>query len=818
MDPICRLNNGISLSKIAALAALPSRSNWTLYSMEETREVGRKPTFPGPTTNTNDSLATSTVDDPGYTSDSKERQSGRHPQQFVLRMWLKAVRLVLCMIYYVQVARGIRQESELNLDFELHKEPGEKYYRADIKDDDVVDMYQKWVDTGLSSLMSAVANHKLKRQRRSVIQKYGECSSSATDIPKHAKCLTKLLKNEIKAEVKPRHFNRLQRYQQEVEGFKTLQTDEELKRTSRRLQKYRKEDAGRKTVYSVDEASLQKTKERSRRSAKVVASESYNLKTNKENITPFGHIAKILMESVKKIKGKSDIPRWQSTVEKLRANGAKRKKYKELIENDSEENLQSMNLGLYKEKMVKKNPASDVDLEKLLKDPEELKKFIKKKKIPKTKEEKVVDMIRSGLKLMYNLAGKNTTNFEERNMKLVSPRFLGVVPEEKKDDEINLISPSLFSLHDEGEGIENLTSLPTLLKSFTSQDQQLWLDIIMEAAGVNEQSEKLEQDLYDMEINKTRSSMTNITNLVDENGTPLYATKDNATELGASPEYIAFFEQLQTNYTKEQLREMNTTGYTILKKNQIQMLYGPQSPHADDAVYNRLMNMTEKEIHDHLQKDFDMIAEMDNFQIDQSRFERSQHVSHSRRKKRLLPGVILSPVSFAPLIANPLAASQPFVLSPIIFTPLILSPSVFGPIVLSPWIFTPLILSPRILGVIVLSPFMFNPLILSPFALIPAVLSPGLFTPVVLSPLLMVPFVMSPQVFTPIILSPLCLSPIILNPMVGSPLILSPFVLSPIIASPMALSALVLSPYALSPVIWSPLIAFAAVLSPSWLS
>uniref|UniRef100_A0A1I7SB74 PH domain-containing protein n=1 Tax=Bursaphelenchus xylophilus TaxID=6326 RepID=A0A1I7SB74_BURXY len=211
-------------------------------------------------------------------------------------------------------------------------------------------------------------------------------------------------------------------------------------------------------------------------------------------------------------------------------------------------------------------------------------------------------------------------------------------------DQINLISPSLFSLHDEGEGIENLTSLPTLLKSFTSQDQQLWLDIIMEAAGVNEQSEKLEQDLYDMEINKTRSSMTNITNLVDENGTPLYATKDNATELGASPEYIAFFEQLQTNYTKEQLREMNTTGYTILKKNQIQMLYGPQSPHADDAVYNRLMNMTEKEIHDHLQKDFDMIAEMDNFQIDQSRFERSQHVSHSRRKKRLLPGVILSPV------------------------------------------------------------------------------------------------------------------------------------------------------------------------------
>ncbi|CAD5213604.1 unnamed protein product [Bursaphelenchus xylophilus] len=690
------------------------------------------------------------------------------------------------------LADGIRHQSEVNLNFELHKEPGEKYYRANIKDEDVVDMYQKWVDTGLSSLMSAVANHKLKRQRRSIVRKYGECSSSATDIPKHARCLTKLLNNEIKTEVKKRPTHRLQKYQKETKGFLT--------------------------DFSVDEQISSLPKERSRRSPKIIASDSYNLKANKEEMTPLGRIAQVLMESVKKIKGKSDIPRWQNTVAKLKTNGAKRKKYKELIENDSEENLQSMNLGLYKEKMVKKNPASDVDMEKLLKDPVELKKFIKKKKIPKTKEDKIVDMIRSGLKLMYSLAGENTTNFEERNMKLVSPRFLGVVPEEKKDDDISLISPSLFSLHDQGEGIENLTSLPNLLKSFTSKDQQLWLDIIMEAAGVNEESERLEQNLIDIELNKTQASMTNITNLVDEHGVPLYATKENATELGASPEYIALFERIQTNYTKEQLREMNTTGYTVLQKHQIEMIYGPDSPHANATVYNRLMNMTKEEIHEHLRKDFDLIAKMDDFQIDQSQFERSQHVSHSRRKKRLLPGVILSPVSFTPLIANPLVASQPFVLSPIIFTPLILSPSIFGPIVLSPWIFTPLILSPRILGVIVLSPFMFNPLILSPFALIPAVLSPGLFTPIILSPLLMVPFILSPQVFTPIILSPLCLSPIILNPLVGSPLILSPFVLSPVIASPMALGALVLSPYALSPVIWSPLIVFAAVLSPSWLS
>ncbi|CAD5213602.1 unnamed protein product [Bursaphelenchus xylophilus] len=697
----------------------------------------------------------------------------------------------ILLLYIPQYASGIEQKSQVNLDFELKKEPGDKYYRADIKDDDVVDIYQKWVDTGLSSLMSAIANHKLKRQRRSVIQKYGECSSSATDIPKHARCLSKLLKNEIKPEVRKRP-HRLQKYRKEIEGFKT--------------------------DFSQDPEGLHLPKRRGRRSPKIQASDSYTLKTNKEQMTPLGHIAKVLMESVKKLKGKSEIPKWQRTVEKLKTNGAKRKRYQEMIENDSEESLQNMQLGLMKEKMGrKKTTANDIDVEGLIKDPKALRKLMKSKKIPKTKEDKVVGMIKGALKLIYSLAGENTTNFEERNMKLVSPRFLGVVPEEKKDDEISLISPSLFSLHDQGEGIENLTSLPNLLKGFSSQDQQLWLDIIMEAAGVNEESERLEQDIN--EINKTRSLMTNITNLVDENGTPLYATKENATELGMSPEHIEMFEKFHTNYSKEQLREMNTTGYSILKPHQIEMIYGPNSPYADAAVYNRLMNMTEEQIRDHLHDDFQRLAELEHFKIDENEFAKSQTNHHDRRKKRqLLSGLILSPVSFTWLVLNPLLASQPFILSPVIFTPLILSPSLFGPIILTPWIFVPLVLSPRILGAIILSPFMFNPLILSPFALHPAILSPGLFTPLVLSPLLMVPFILSPQVFTPIILSPLCMSPLILNPMVGSPLILSPFVLSPIIASPMALSALVLSPYALSPVIWSPLIVFAAVLSPSWLS
>ncbi|CAD5213616.1 unnamed protein product [Bursaphelenchus xylophilus] len=660
-----------------------------------------------------------------------------------------------------------------NLDLEIKKGPNEKFYQAQITDADYLQMYNKWVDTGLSSLFSAVAQKKLKRQRRSTAKKFGKCSSEATTITKHAKCLSKLLKNEMQPEVisKPKKGARLEKYRSKTAelgwdgGFRT--------RTERR-----------------------------QRSPKVTQTNSYRLSSNRGQLTPLGSIAKVLLETVKNAKNKTEVPGWQDTVSKLRKNGDKRKRYKKLIEDDSEENMNQMALRGLKEKMLGadgKQTVEDVDLEELMKDPQKLKEFVNAHKKKRKPEERVVDTIRDAMKLVYSIAGKDTTNFDNRTLKLVSPRFLGVVPEEAQDDEINLISPSLFSLHNEGVGVENLTSLPNLLKHAGLQDQQIWLDVIMEAAGVNEEAEKLDGEIKEYEITQTRNLMTNVSSMIDEHGTPLYATKENITELGGDVAPVELFEKLHLSYTKDQLREMNSTGYAVLNNDQLQLLYGEHSPMNNSKALEKFKNLTEDEIHHHMHNNIHEMAEMKKFEVKQR-------------------DIVLSPVSFFPVIAMPATASQAFVLSPIIFTPLILSPSVFGAVVLSPWMFVPLVLSPRVLGALVLSPFIFAPIILTPLAVHPAILSPGVFNPLVLSPLVLVPFILSPQVFTPLILSPLCLSPLILNPMVGSPLVLSPFVLSPIIASPMALGALVLSPYALSPVIWSPLIAFAAILSPSWLS
>lgn len=127
-------------------------------------------------------------------------------------------------------------------------------------------------------------------------------------------------------------------------------------------------------------------------------------------------------------------------------------------------------------------------------DPSKLKAFLNKKRGEHSKQptDKLVRLLRQGLKLGYSLSGKNMSSADEKNMKVASPRFLSVMPEVEDEFE-NLLSPSLFSLHNEGNGVENLTSLPSLMKGFSQKDQQEWMNLIMEAADVVEHADTVEK-------------------------------------------------------------------------------------------------------------------------------------------------------------------------------------------------------------------------------------------------------------------------------------------------------------------------------------
>ncbi|RCN26387.1 hypothetical protein ANCCAN_27887, partial [Ancylostoma caninum] len=84
------------------------------------------------------------------------------------------------------------------------------------------------------------------------------------------------------------------------------------------------------------------------------------------------------------------------------------------------------------------------------------------------------------------VTGRNVSNFDQKNVKVISPRLLSLVPEEVDEDTVNLLSPSLLSLHNEGQGVEGDLSLSRALKYFDEQGHQEWLNFVIEASGVSD--------------------------------------------------------------------------------------------------------------------------------------------------------------------------------------------------------------------------------------------------------------------------------------------------------------------------------------------
>jgi hypothetical protein len=133
----------------------------------------------------------------------------------------------------------------------------------------------------------------------------------------------------------------------------------------------------------------------------------------------------------------------------------------------------------------------------------------------------------------------------------------------------------------------------------------------LQEVGDAEQKRKTEQNSMFMFDPKS---------MVDKNGVPLYFTKENATKIGGEFEKrkAEAFEALQKMYSKEQIREMNYTGYASLTEEQLHFLYGPQSPYNNSEALERFTKMrTHSDIHTHIEKDLKTLSEVDNFKIRQ---------------------------------------------------------------------------------------------------------------------------------------------------------------------------------------------------------
>ncbi|CAG9532092.1 unnamed protein product, partial [Cercopithifilaria johnstoni] len=394
----------------------------------------------------------------------------------------------------------------------------------------------------------------------------------------------------------------------------------------------------------------------------------------------------------------------------------------------------------------------------------------------KTKETlEIIKLFQRAVKLAMVLSGANDTELKNKTLRFGSPRLLSMVPDNTKD-QISILSPSLFSMHDKGKGLEALTSIPKLLKIMGNRDYDEWLNFIVEASGTTDAIHKLKEE---QELDWLPPGYKSMPRGID--GQPMYFTKENVTEI--DPEMarkMDVFENLTHSLTPKQLMDFNTTGFSMMTPKQLVMVYGPQSPLNNSKALDFFMSLSEDDMHRHLFNDIRNMAKM-----------------RSLLKIRGKRQAVLAPSAFTSNVLKP--RTRPSVLSPGVFSVTALSPSIFGASILSPSAFAATLLSPSILSPAILSPIAFSILILSPFALNPAILSPAALSPSLLSPNALSPGVLSPSVLSPAIMSPFALNPSIFSPSALGGLIASPFALSPSFFSPSYITAVILSPYAFSP-------------------
>ncbi|PIC47250.1 hypothetical protein B9Z55_006666 [Caenorhabditis nigoni] len=728
----------------------------------------------------------------------------------------------------------LKFEKELKVALDTKDVQASPYYKdkvlsLPISKDAGEELWQHWTDQAFSGLISAIATRRLNLVEKYDKKKHEKCSAKAHDVASHAKCLVSLegdgltnrllkrkkyfdQKNRKKIEKKSKKLRKSS--SEKLAKLRSMESYEASKSAESKTKKRRRilKKSSESSAVGDDWVGSFKTVRRAKRAIKVKNADSYTLKSEYDK-SPFAAITKQLSNTVKIFKKKDKLSKWQDVIERIQEKSSLLKKRKQV------ENLQRKRMRVFQEaKRIKSNENSSLEMRKKMKrregsvmnfanvekyiDDEELKDMYHQKMSNMTEEDEMmmvpIDLIRQAAKIGLGLTGKNTSDMDGKTIKLFSPRFMSVLPEdqESKNNEVDILSPSLFALHDSGTETEGKTSLKSLLGSaMDSADSQNFLDLLVEATGVAEAVEDAEQKLVDAQRKKDDAMGRG------PDGQPLYFTKENITErFPSEAKKIELFEELDKTFSVDQLKDMNQTGYTVLNPKQMQMMYGRTSPFKNSRLLKTYNNMTTAEIHRTIHNTIKDVAD--------------KKLKFEVRQK----DIVLSPIVGTAIINNPALASQALILSPAVMVPLIQSPAIFGTVVLSPWLFVPVILSPRILSPVILDPFMFVPIILSPLALVPVVLSPGVFNPFVLSPLLMCPFILSPQVMTPLILSPFALTPLILNPLLMSPLVLSPFVLSPQVLSPQFLTGIILSPYALSPAIESNGKLVTVFASPSWLS
>ncbi|EPB66528.1 hypothetical protein ANCCEY_14382 [Ancylostoma ceylanicum] len=158
-------------------------------------------------------------------------------------------------------------------------------------------------------------------------------------------------------------------------------------------------------------------------------------------VSPLALLAKKLIHTVRTFKNKNkDYKSWQTIVGEIKEEGKKLKQKQKAKKMLSERfDLFKRTLrdeGMDKAMMKKMNVLDDDDDDDL----DAMMFKAKEQEETMSTEDKMmqapVKLIREGLKLGMMMTGRNVSNFDRQNVKLISPRLLSLVPEEVDEDTV----------------------------------------------------------------------------------------------------------------------------------------------------------------------------------------------------------------------------------------------------------------------------------------------------------------------------------------------------------------------------------------------
>ncbi|PIO76260.1 hypothetical protein TELCIR_01676 [Teladorsagia circumcincta] len=278
------------------------------------------------------------------------------------------------------------------------------------------------------------------------------CSKKAYTVPEHARCVVKVLDATRHVKLNVKHKPR-----KETKKNHTKVTKSDIERAHLHMKRF-----SDKPISHLKRKPIKLNKEwvggfrlaRAKRDIKIVNRSSYNL-ASPDGDTLFSKVVRQTAKTIRKFKNKNGgTQSWRSALQRITRIGtearemakrrkALKKRLRAMIDNTPDKF---------------QDPRKPLAMNQMEMEDEEL---ALKKKLGKEKNEEIrvpMRLLRESIKIALVAAGKNVTNFDKKTLKIFSPRFLSVVPEQDTDD---LVSECMIQL------ISYIVSYRATLNTFT---------------------------------------------------------------------------------------------------------------------------------------------------------------------------------------------------------------------------------------------------------------------------------------------------------------------------------------------------------------